>query len=64
MAIVEEEADESAYWIEMLIESGQMAGERSAELLTEAGELTAIATASRKTARANRQSPVGNQKSS
>ena len=51
MGIVEEEADESVYWIEMFAESGQVEGRRVSELLKEAGELTAIAAASRKTAR-------------
>lgn len=51
MGIVEEEADESVYWIEMLAESGQVEVRRVSELLKEAGELTAIAAASRKTAR-------------
>lgn len=65
MAIVEEEADESAYWIEMLSESGQIEEGRVSELLTEADELTAIAAASRKTARraSNRQSPISNRQS-
>ncbi|UCC29582.1 MAG: four helix bundle protein [Phycisphaerales bacterium] len=65
MAIVEEEADESAYWIEMLTESGQIAPRRVSDLREEADELTAIASASRKTARtrANRQSTTRNRQS-
>jgi len=62
MAIVEEEADESVYWIELLIESNSVDRRRVTPLLAEANELTAIASASRKTARArvNRQSTIDN----
>ncbi len=51
MAIVEEEADESAYWIELLVGSGEVDAKKVGPLQTEADELTAIAAASRKTAR-------------
>lgn len=51
MGIVEEEADECGYWMELLVESGQIDVERIARLLEEADALTAIAAASRKTAR-------------
>ncbi len=65
MAIVEEEADECAYWIELLVESGQVDAHRASDLQAEANELTAIAAASRKTARAraNRQSAIDNRQS-
>ncbi len=65
MGIVEEEADESVYWIEMVVESGQVERKRVSELLKEAGELTAIAAAFRKTARraSNRQSTFDNRHS-
>ena len=42
MGIVEKEADGSAFWIEMLVETGQVREELVAELLSEAGQLTAI----------------------
>ncbi len=60
MGIVEEEADESAYWIELLIETGQVDKRRTTPLVAEARELTAIAAASRKTARrkSNQQSSI------
>ncbi len=48
-----EEADESLYWMEMLIEAGLMAETRLSELMKEANELIAILTASAKTARAS-----------
>ncbi|MCF7788190.1 MAG: four helix bundle protein [Prosthecobacter sp.] len=51
MGIVEEEADECCYWIELLTESNQIKSSRTVELLKEAGEITAIAVASIKTSR-------------
>lgn len=51
MGIVEEEADESCYWIELLTDSKQVKASRVADLLKEASELTAIAVASIKTSR-------------
>jgi four helix bundle protein len=51
MGIVEEEADESAFWLELLIESGLMTASRLQPLIREAGELTAMAVASIKTTR-------------
>jgi four helix bundle protein len=53
MGIVLEEADESAYWIELLIAANKAKPSQSAELLHEANELVAIATASIMTARRN-----------
>lgn len=50
LAIVEEEADESAFWMELIIESGLMERKLVEPLLQEADELTAIMTASRKSA--------------
>lgn len=51
LAIVEEEADETLYWLELLAESGVMKVERLRELVQEADELVAIFTAARKTAK-------------
>jgi four helix bundle protein len=51
MGIVEEEADECGYWIELLTESAQVKPTRVFELLKEAGEITAIAVTSIKTSR-------------
>lgn len=50
LGIVEEEADESAFWMELIIEGGLLRKGRVVRLLTEANELVAIMTASRKTA--------------
>jgi four helix bundle protein len=47
---VEEEADESALWLELLIEAGILSEKKLSALLAEANELTAIMAASRKTA--------------
>ena len=52
MGIVEEEADESQFWLELLGESGLLKGNSLDALLKEANELTRIAAASRKTAKA------------
>ena len=61
-SIVEEEADESCFWLELLIDRGLLALRRVQPLLKEANELTAIFVASRKTAVA-RQRPFENRKS-
>ncbi len=49
LGVVEEEADESALWMELLGESGVMPARRLEKLLDEANQLTAIIVASRKT---------------
>lgn len=48
-----EEADESLYWMELLVESKLVSAEKLAQLEKEASELVAILTASIKTARAH-----------
>jgi four helix bundle protein len=53
MGIVEEEADESAGWIELIGDAGLLSPKRLAPLCQEASELTAITVASIKTARKN-----------
>ena len=47
---VEEESDETALWLELLVESGIISSRKLCALLNEANELTAIMAASRKTA--------------
>lgn len=49
-----EEADESCFWLELIIEGEFMPATKVKELLLEANELTAIMTASRKTAEENK----------
>jgi four helix bundle protein len=51
MGIVEEEADESAFWIEFAIAAGLVKTHRVTDLLNEAYELVAIFVASINTAR-------------
>jgi four helix bundle protein len=51
MGTVEEEADESAYWIELLIEDGKVSESKATPLLKEANELVAITVSSINTAR-------------
>ncbi len=52
IGICEEEADESVYWLELLADLKHASTERTQQLLAEAGELTAIMSSSRMTARA------------
>ena len=50
LGVVEEEADESALWLELIIESKLMKKELVEALWTEADEIVAIMTSSRKSA--------------
>ena len=50
IGIVEEEADESAFWMEFIVAHGLMPENRVTELLKEANELSAIVGRSRITA--------------
>ena len=54
MGIVEEEADETLFWLELLEESGLVAAAKLSAIKLEANELIAITVASIKTARRNR----------
>jgi len=54
MGIVEEEADETIYWIELPVESGLLKKSRVAELLDEANQIVAIVVSSIRTARGNK----------
>jgi four helix bundle protein len=64
MGIVEEEADESEFWLELLAERGVLDSTRVATLRHEAGQLVAIAVSSIRTARraprSNPQSAIRN----
>jgi four helix bundle protein len=51
VGVVLEEADESAFWLEVVAEGGVVKGQRVYELLDEANQLCAIFVASSKTAR-------------
>ncbi|PYP13940.1 MAG: four helix bundle protein [Gemmatimonadetes bacterium] len=67
MGIVEEEADESQFWLELMIEHGMLDASRVGSLRHEAGEIVAIAVSSirtaRRTPRANPQSAIRNPQS-
>jgi four helix bundle protein len=53
ITVVEEECDETLFWVELIEESNLLKKERLQNILKEADELTAIFTASGKTARQN-----------
>ena len=53
IATVAEEADESAFWLELIMDGGLLKPELVSPLYHEAEELTAIFTASGRTAKAN-----------
>ena len=64
LAIVEEEADESIYWLELLIESEILPAHRLLELIDELNQIVAITVSSQKTLRGNNpSSPIQNPKS-
>lgn len=56
LGTVVEEADETVFWLELLIESGISQEDRTVGLLREAKELLAIFSASRRTAKSSRHS--------
>jgi four helix bundle protein len=58
IGVVEEEADESAFWLELIIGSKIRETRKIAPSLDEANELVAIMAASRKSAIANRPSAI------
>ncbi len=51
LGIVEEEADEAAYWMELLVEAGMVKEQLLTPLMKEANEIVAMVVASIKTAR-------------
>ena len=66
MGTVEEEADETIYWMELLIDAEIVKRARIADLLDEADQILSLVISSIKTAkgiRANPQSAISNQKS-
>ena len=65
ITIVEEECDETLFWLELIAEANLLKKEKLQDMLKEADELTAIFTASGKTARQNNpKSIIRNPKSS
>jgi four helix bundle protein len=63
LAIVIEEADESLFWLELLIDAGLVSEPKLRELKSEGNQLVAIFNASRTTARKRVQSAIKNQQS-
>jgi four helix bundle protein len=63
ITVVEEECDETLFWLELIVEADLLKKERLHGILTEADELTAIFTASGKTARQNHPKSTRNAKS-
>ncbi len=54
LGIVEEEADESIYWMELLVETETVRQELLAELMQEANEIIAMIVASIRTSRSSK----------
>jgi len=63
MGIVEEECDETLYWIELLVESNHVTQKRVKDLTDEGNEILALVVASINTARARRESAIRNRQS-
>ena len=63
LSIVIEEADESEFWLEMLVDAGLIAESKLRDLKSEANQLIAIFNASRTTARKRVQSTINNHQS-
>ena len=53
LRIVEEECNESLYWLELIIEAALIRGDRVEDLMAEGKQILAIIVASAKTARGN-----------
>jgi four helix bundle protein len=58
IGVVEEETDETAFWLDLIIDSKIHSKTQIEPLLKEAGELVAIMAASRKSAIGNRKSAI------
>ena len=63
LGTVEEEADESGFWLELIIESGLLIEKNVRPFLIEAGELVAITASSKKTASSRPRSQIANRNS-
>ncbi len=57
LSLVEEEADESLFWMELIVESGLMPQEKLTSLMSEANAILAMTVASIKTLRMKSQHP-------
>jgi len=54
MGIVEEETDESIYWMELLVQASLVEKDRVCDLMDEANQIAAMVVSSIKTARKNK----------
>ncbi|PIE01874.1 MAG: four helix bundle protein [Acidobacteria bacterium] len=63
LGIVAEEADETCFWLELIIEGNLLPESKVQPLLKEADELTAIFVSSIKTSQQNQKSKIGVQES-
>jgi four helix bundle protein len=57
LSIVEEEADECLYWLELLVEAGEVPETKVASLMSEVNEILAMVVASIKTLRRRKNNP-------
>lgn len=62
LEIVEEEADESIYWLELIVESSMLNKQRLLPLIDEMGQIVAMIVASQKTLRSRNASLNSNPK--
>jgi four helix bundle protein len=60
LKIVEEETDETIFWLELIEESGMFSQKKLLPIKTEAGEILSIIVASIKTARKNQNQQIHN----
>lgn len=58
IGVVEEEADEALYWLEVIAESGTVMSDELSSLIKEAGELVAIFTAAGRSSKASDRLPI------
>jgi len=58
IGVVKEEADETAFWLKLIVDTDVCGQSQTEPLINEAGELVAIMAASRKSAIGNRQSAI------
>jgi four helix bundle protein len=63
LALVEEETDESLYWMELLLEGGVVREDSLRPLMSEANEILAMTVASIKTLKLSREPSIRNLKS-
>jgi four helix bundle protein len=54
MKVVEEECDESLYWLELLVEAGEVKEALASDLMSEAGQILSMTVASIRTARSHK----------